>query len=60
MDWIGLIFNVVFLFVGLAAYLIIYNKIKGNKYEKFQYAIMAVCILGGVIIGGILRKILGL
>ncbi len=60
MDWIGLVFNVVFLFVGLAFYLVIYNKIKGDKYEKYQYAIMAGCILGGVILGGIIRKILGL
>ncbi|MCR5468776.1 MAG: hypothetical protein K6F37_07435 [Lachnospiraceae bacterium] len=60
MDWVGLVFNVVFLFLGLGFYLVIYNKIKGKDLEKFQYGIMAACILVSVIIGGILRKILGL
>jgi len=60
LDWIGLAFNVGFLFVGLAFYLVIYNKTKLKKKENMQYPIMAACVLAAIIIGGVLRKIIGI
>ncbi len=51
MDWIGLIGNVIAIFVGLIIYIIIANTKWGKAHSKAQYAIMLVCIILAVLIG---------
>ena len=60
MDWIGLICNVVALFLGLAIFLIFSNSEFGKRYAKYQYPIMAACLLIAVLIGGLVRKVFGI
>jgi len=60
LDWIGLAFNVGFLFIGLAFYIVVYNKTSLKEKVNMQYPIMAACVLAAIIIGGIIRKVIGL
>ena len=51
MDWIGLVGNVIAVFVGLGIYIIIANTKWGKAHSKAQYAIMLVCVILAVLVG---------
>lgn len=58
MEFTKLIINVATVFIGLFLYLAVMNSPIGKKYEKYQYAIMAACIILAIIVGGIIIWIL--
>lgn len=60
MDWIGLIINVVAIFVGLFIYIGISYTKWGKKHSDMQFFIMLVSILSPCIIAGIIRHFVGI
>lgn len=57
MDWVGLIINVVAIFVGFFVYIGIYHSPLAKKLDRFQYPVLLAVIILICLIGGLLRAI---
>lgn len=55
MDWIGLIINIVALFIGFFIYIGIYHTKLGDKLSKYQYPVLLLVLILVCGIGGVLR-----
>ena len=60
MDWKGLIGNFIAIFFGLFLYILITNSKWGKSHEKYQYAIMLVCVLLACLFGFGLKFLIGM
>lgn len=60
MDWIGLIINVIAIFVGLFIYIGISYTPWGKKHEDMQFFIMLASILLACVIAGVIRYFVGI
>lgn len=51
MDWIGLISNFIAIVFGLVIYIVITNSKWGKSHDKYQYAVMLLCVMLACLFG---------
>ncbi len=55
MDWIGLLINIIALFIGFFIYIGIYHTRFGDKLEKYKYPVLLAVLIIVCIIGWVLK-----